>query len=203
MRSSWMILGMSVSLLSSGLVSCGSAPLAGGHAVTSAGFGAGLGSVAVVPEVGDLQALPGGGGGMADADVALLELLQSAKRADKSGAAPLNKAAAWKQLSAYEGKNPYRELGAERSAAWERVHEAEERRKEQVAKVCAQYAKDSAKLRELVSLDDDVVSKKQKAAYQAELGQVYGAFGRVIEECKARENAAIAEAARPRSWRRN
>jgi formylglycine-generating enzyme required for sulfatase activity len=178
----------------------GLAPLmaSGGGAVTSAGFGEGLGAVAVVPEVGDLQALPGGGGGMADADVALLELLQSAKRADKSQTAPLGKAAAWQKLSAYEGKNPYRELGTERQSAWERVAEAEERRKEQVAKVCAKYATDSAKLRKLLSLDDDVVSAKQKAAYKAELGQVYGAFGKVLEECRANatREAAAGEAAR-------
>jgi hypothetical protein len=134
---------------------------------------------------------------MADADVALLRLLQEAKRADKSQTAPLGKAAAWKNLSAYEGRNPYRELGTERQSAWERVAEAEERRKEQVAKVCAKYATDSAKLRELLSLDDDVVSAKQKAAYKAELGQVYGAFGKVLEECRANaaREAAAARAA--------
>ena len=156
---------------------------ASGGAVTTAGFGEGLGAVAVVPEIGELRTLPTGAGGLADADVALLELLQEARRTDKSDFAPLTKAAAWAKLAAYSGNNPYRDLAREREEAWKRVHEAEERRREQVARVCAQYKRDTEKLERLLALDDDVVTPKQKAAYQAELKQVYAPFANVLEEC--------------------
>lgn len=85
--------------------------LGGGGEVTAAGFGAGLGAVAVVPEVGDLQGLPGGSGGLADADVALLQLFQEAKRADKSNAAPLEKASVWAELAGLSGEESVSRLG--------------------------------------------------------------------------------------------
>lgn len=169
------------------ILQLGLAPLmvGGGGSVTAAGFGEGLGALTVVPEVGEVRALEAGGSGLADVDVALLKALQEAKRADKSTmVAPFEKARAWDKLLHYPAaKNPYWELAVMRSNGWQRVAEADARRREQVAKVCAQHRKDKAKLDELLSLDEDVVSKKQKAAYQAELSQVYAPFASALTEC--------------------
>ena len=85
----------------------GLAPLmvGGGGSVTAAGFGAGLGSMAVVPTVQEMTTLPGGGQSLAAADIALLKLLQEAKRADKAQASFEQRAQAWNALG----------LGAQRS----------------------------------------------------------------------------------------
>ena len=165
----------------------GLAPLmvGGGGAVTAAGFGAGLGAVTVVPSVQEITSLPGEAQSLAAADVALLRLLQSAKRADKASAPFGQKATTWDALARYEGKNPYKEMAEKRREEWQRAAEAEERRKEQVAKVCAQYKADSAKLGDLLALDDEVVSAKQKAAYKKELSQVYAPYKAALDECGA------------------
>ena len=173
----------------------GLAPLAvSGGAVTAGGFGAGLGAVTVVPTVREVTTLDGGVASLAKADVALLGVLQEAKRADKAPGAFEQKAAAWAKLAAYTGENPYKELAEKRRDEWTRAAEAEARRKEQVAKVCRQHATDSAKLAELVRLDDDVVTPKQKAAYRAELAQVYAPYAEALEECKRQEAEASRQA---------
>lgn len=137
--------------------------------------------------------MPGAGQSLAAADVDLLAALQAARRADKSGGTPESKAAAWDTLARYAGKaNPYKEVAERRREDWKGVAEAEVRHREQVAKVCAQYEEDSAKLAKLVALDDDVVSAKQKDGYKRELAQVYAPYRGAINECEAsiREAAA-------------
>ncbi len=109
----------------------------------------------------------------------------------------------------YQGKsNPYKDLAERRREDWKRVAEAEARHREQVAKVCAQYKDDSAKLAKLLALDDDVVSAKQKAGYKSELAQVYAPYQGAIQECEAGLRAEAqaassrASAAREAEYRR-
>ena len=163
-------------------------------AATSAGFGEGLVGLGAVPAVQELTGLPSAGS-MADADVALLKLVQEARRADKGNGSPTDKAAAWEHLAAYAGKNPYKQLAEKRRDEWKQVAEAEAREREQDAKVCAQHAKDSAKLAELLAMDDDVVPSSQKKAYKAEMKRVYAPFSDVVEGCPALERAAAQERA--------
>jgi hypothetical protein len=163
----------------------GLAPLSvSGGAVTSGGFGAGLGALTVVPTVREVTTVGAGATSLAKADVALLGLFQDAKRADKAQVPFDQKAAAWAKLAAYPGENPYKELAEKRRDEWKLAAEAEVRRKEQVVKVCRQHATDSAKLAELLRLDDEVVTAKQKTAYRAELAQVYAPYAEALEECK-------------------
>lgn len=164
----------------------GLAPIttAGGK-VASAGFGAGLGAITVVPELGQLRELPSGSGGLADADVALLKLLQTAKRTDRSTEPALKKARAWEALASAPGKNPYREAAEQRRDQWNAVDEAERRLAEQVSKMCDRYLVDGAKLKELQALDDDVVSKSQKQAYAREYEQVYSSWKSYLPKCSS------------------
>ena len=179
----------------------GLAPLmVSGGAVTAAGFGAGLGALSVVPTVQALQTLSGGQS-LAAADVDLLDALQAAKRAEKGDGSPESKAAAWDGLARYAGKaNPYKELAEKRRDDWKRVGEAETRRREQTAQVCAQHAKDEAKLAELLALDDDVVPAKQKEGYKREFAEVYAHYQSALAECaadraeEARAQAVLADA---------
>jgi formylglycine-generating enzyme required for sulfatase activity len=158
--------------------------------VAAAGFGDGLGTVAVIPKVGELREVQVAGG-LAAADPDLLELVQSAKRADKkSDASAGQRVSAWDSLSQYRGKNPYKASAEQRRDQWRAVQEAETKRAEQVAKVCAQYSADSAKLQRLLHLDDDVVSARQKEGYQRELEQVYAAWRGDIAVCEQRASRA-------------
>ncbi len=150
----------------------------------SAGFGAGLGPVSSVPVIQPLQEFAGPAGGLSDVDVALLQLLQTAKRADKDNSLAAEKrAAAWEALEGYPGKNPYKASAEERKAAWLRVAEAEAKRREQVAKVCAEHQKDKAKLDQLLGMDNDVVPAQQKEAYRKEFARAYDPWKQDIEGC--------------------
>ena len=160
----------------------------------AAGFGEGLGGLTAVPTVQELSGLPAASS-LADADVALLDLVQQARRADKGSGSASDKAATWDRLAKYAGKNPYKAVAEKRHAEWVRVGEAEARQREQAAKVCAQHATDSAKLGKLLAMDDDVVPAAQKAAYKAEMARVYAPFGGVVDDCVARERAGAAAAA--------
>ena len=167
----------------------------------SAGFGEGLGAVASVPVIQPLQEFGGAVGGIRDVNVALLQLLQAAKRTDKdSSRSPEAKAAAWATLAGYAGNNPYKASAEERNAAWVRVAEAEARRREQVARVCAEYQKDNAKLAQLLALDDDVVSARQKEAYKREFARAYDPWRNDIRPCLGQADVA-AERARVESLR--
>ena len=181
------------------ILQLGLAPLsvAGGGAVTSGGFGAGLGAVTVVPTVKDVTLASGGAASLAAAAVKLLRLLQDAKRADKAAVSFEQKAAAWDTLASYAGPNAYKEMADKRREDWTLAAEAEVRRREQVAKVCAQHKTDSAKLAELVSLDEDVVPAKQKEAYRREMAQVYGPYKDALAECAAVAVARPSSVPRP------
>jgi len=177
------------------ILKLGLAELAPAGAAT-AGFGAGLGPVSSVPVIQPLQEFAGPAGGLSDVDLALLQLLQAAKRADKDGSlAAEKKAAAWEALAGYSGKNPYKASADERKAAWLRVAEAEAKRREQVAKVCAEHQKDKAKLDQLLAMDNDVVPAQQKDAYKKEFARAYDPWKQDIEGCM-RAAAQQAEAAR-------
>jgi hypothetical protein len=129
--------------------------------VAAAGFGDGLGTVAVIPKVGELREIQVAGG-LAAADPDLLELVQTAKRADKNtGASAGQRASAWEGLAQYRGKNPYKVSAEQRRDQWRAVQEAERKRAEQVARMCVQHAADTVKLERLLKLDDDVVSARQ------------------------------------------
>lgn len=151
--------------------------------VAAAGFGAGVGAVPVIPRVGELRELATGGGGLADVDVALLELLQAAKRADKGGAPARGKAAAWDALASYRGANPYLASAEQRRDQWTAVDEAGRKRHAQVRVMCAQRSRDEAKLARLLRLDEDVVPKRQREGYKREFDQVYAAWAADIPRC--------------------
>ena len=149
-----------------------------------AGFGAGIGSMGSVPVIQPLREFAGSAGGLGDADVNLLDLLQAARRADKDGGMSADKKAeAWGALAGYAGNNPYKASAEERQGAWVRVAEADVRRREQVAAMCKAHRKDKAKLDELLAMDDDVVPARQKAAYRTEFARAYEPWRSEIEGC--------------------
>jgi len=176
----------------------GLAPLSVGRTgtVTSAGFGAGVGPLGVVPTVSTMTDVSNVGvGSLKDVDLAYLDLVQAAKRADKDASMPAeNKAAAWDTLSHYPGTNPLRETAEKRREEWQIVSEAEARRRANLEKLRGQFSADKEKLDKLTSLDDDVVPKDQKDAYRKEFEQVYKPF-----ESDLREIGAIASPSAPGS----
>lgn len=86
-------------------------------------------------------------------------------------------------------------LAAKRRDTWKVTAAAKARRREPMAKVCAQYAEDSARLQKLLALDEQVVPAPQKAAYKAEFERAYASVGNVDEQCRAAQ-AKEAEAVR-------
>ena len=183
------------------LLQLGLAPLyASGDKATTAGFGEGLGAITVVPSVSEFQGTVATGG-LADADLPLLGILQTAKRTDKDAQqSPTQRADAWDLLARYQGKNPYREMAEQRRDRWRAVAEAQAKRETELQRAWEQYQKDNAKLQGLLALDDDVVSPAQKEAYKRELAQVYApwraAIDQRVREAAAREAAAREAAAR-------
>ena len=155
-------------------------------------FGEGLGSVTDVPSVGGLPELPALGS-LAGVDDKLLDVVQAAKRADKNDRlSPEEKAAAWEGLAKYEGENPYQRAAEARREQWKKVGAAEKKRREQIAKVCAQHGKDDAKLAHLLGLDDDVVTPAQKSQYKDELAKAYAPWEKELKECGSEGVAPVA-----------
>ena len=158
--------------------------------VASAGFGQELGALTALPRVSTLSDKPLAiGGALRDPQyISLLEKLQAAKRSERD---PSKKAAdragAWDELVRQEGKNPLKEQAAARRDEWQRVADAEAKRAAQVVIVCGEHAKDGANLKRLLALDDDVVPKSQKAAYQREFSEAYVAWAADIRNCEAEE----------------
>ncbi|NUP08623.1 MAG: hypothetical protein HOW73_21455 [Polyangiaceae bacterium] len=150
----------------------------GGGRLTVGGFGQGLDPIAQVYEVKALGDVEIGSTSLQAADVEFLKLLQTAKRADREvEISATTKVKAWDALARYEGKgpNPWKERAQRRAEEWTIVAEQEERQREALQKLKTRFLADKAKLDELLSLDNDVVSPEQKEAYKKEFIEVYGA----------------------------
>src|ERR1700722_2418600 len=107
--------------------------------LAAAGFGLGLDAPARVPEVASLP-LVTSGVAFDHLDVATLELLQAAKRADAQPSLPgVAKAQAWERLARYAPEGAYGAIAARRRDQWQREAEAEKARRAQVAAICPQY----------------------------------------------------------------
>ncbi|MBI4701948.1 MAG: hypothetical protein HY744_12490, partial [Deltaproteobacteria bacterium] len=170
------------------ILQLGLAPLGVGEGgrVASAGFGEGLGPLAVVPTLPRLGGEPVEAASLAEVDLELLEKLQAAKRREKEqGATPAERAAGWDAVARHERENPYREQAAARRDEWTAVAQAQEKYREQVGQVCAKHARDVDRLAKLLALDDDVVPARQKQAYRAEMQQVYEPWAKELSACRA------------------
>ena len=169
-----------------GILQIGLAPLtaSGGGVVLSAGFGDGLGPLAVVPTVRDFGASAPTATSLAETDVQLLERLQYATRSEQSAVtSPAQRAEAWSIVASMPGNNPFRQQAAARSEEWRTVVRAEERHREQLARVCEQHGRDEAKLARVLQLDDAIVSPRQKRAYSDEMAQVYAPWRSELRTC--------------------
>ncbi len=167
----------------------GLAPLSVGKqgAVTSAGFGAGVGPLGVIPTVSTMTDVSNVGvGSLKDVDLAYLDLVQAAKRADKDATLQAeSKAQTWDTLAKYPGQNPLKSTAEKRREEWLVVAEAQARRRAQLETLRTQYNADKEKLDKLTALDDDVVPKDQKEAYRKEFEQVYKPFDADLKEIGA------------------
>lgn len=163
------------------ILQLGLAPLrvVGGGKLAVGGFGKGLDPIAQVYQVralGDVDT--SGAASLKDVDVDFLKLLQTAKRADREDSLDARtKVKAWDALAKYEGKtgNPWRERAKRRAEEWTIVAEQEDRQKEALQKLKLRFLQDKKTLDDLLSLDEDVVSKEQKEAYRKEFVEVYSA----------------------------
>ena len=150
-------------------------------------LGEDLGAVPDVPKVGKLRPFPKLEGKIGDVDSTLLELLKNAIRTDASNATAAEKAKAWESLATYQpkkGTNPYRQSATERKNKWEEVHEAEKLRSQYLSLICTQHKKDRAKLKQLLDMDEELVSASEKRAYKAEFEKKYQRFKKELAECK-------------------
>src|SRR6266542_2419015 len=151
--------------------------------VATAGFGAGIGALTLVPAVSDLPEQSGIAANLREADVELLRKVQAAKRAEKNPQATAGyKSRAWYLVARHRG-GVVADQATARREEWRRVAEAEMKKRYQLARVCLQYSTDTAKLGQLITLDDDVVPPKQKGAYRAELAQVYAPWKDELGKC--------------------
>ena len=156
-------------------------------ALASAGkvpkFGEGLGSVTDVPSVGGLPEMRAPGG-LSSADLKLLRVVQTAKRADTDETlSPEEKAAAWDGVARYEGENPNRRAAEARREQWKKVGAAEQERRKQMAKVWARHGEDDAKLSQLLKFDDSVVTQEEKSQYKDEFAKTYAPWEKELKEC--------------------
>ena len=108
------------------------------------------------------------------ADVAALKALQFARRADRNRVlAPYEKARAWGAIVDVHGASKeLRELASTRRDEWLKAHAID-------GKLEALYASrdaDLGKLRELIALDDDVLSGTQKEAYARQFLDAYAPY---------------------------
>ena len=92
------------------------------------------------------------GSDLAKADVALLQLIQTATRLEKNEKADaLEKAKLWMTVANYSGENPFQQSAKKRSEDWDRVALAEAQRAVKAKKVCEKNASDSGKLGKLLA----------------------------------------------------
>ncbi len=140
--------------------------------VVAGSFGEGLGALSNGPgedgiDIATANAL--------DVDAGYLALLGDAKRADRDKATkPIEKANAWGALADYKGKNPTKAFAAQRRDAW----------KQQAAdleKLKNQYLTDKTTLDKLVALDDEILPKEKKEAYEREFAEVYSPWNAELE----------------------
>jgi hypothetical protein len=139
----------------------------GGHVVASS-FGEGLHTLSLGPtELSKGESNIAGVASLKDIDPDYLKLFQDALHADRGESVkPQDKANAWAALATYPGQNPKKKLAEERRDEWQKTAD-------DLEKLKTQYLSDKSKLDKIVALDDEVVSKKDKLAYQEQFKQTY------------------------------
>ena len=164
---------------------------------TTAGFGAGLGPVAGLPGAPEVVALsmPVMGDTFQGADVELLKKVQLAKRADRNRAlGPREKSSAWLRVVSAAPEGAMQRAARERAEAWWKLAIAKREREARAAKSGRRYAADKQKLADLLSLDEDVVSREQKAAYVREFDTAYTPYAELLaaDELRVAHETALA-----------
>ena len=150
-------------------------------AKASSTFGKGLGAVTTVPTVGRL-ALAAPKTSLGRVDVTLLKRLQAAKRADKDTSLAYPAVAeTWDALAGYPGAGSLKAQAERRRGEWRALNKAVCARRAKLSGVRTQHAADKAKLAELLALDDDVLPRARKAAYQAELKGAYAQWASALK----------------------
>jgi hypothetical protein len=139
----------------------------GGHVVASS-FGEGLHTLSLGPtELTKGDTNIAGVASLKDIDPDYLKLLQDALHADRGESVkPQDKANAWAALASYPGQNPKKKLAEDRRDAWQKTAD-------DLEKLKTQYISDKSKLDKILALDDEVVPKKDKVAYQEQFKQTY------------------------------
>lgn len=150
-----------------------------GKTLASAGFGEGLDPVAQLDTIDALELDATATTNLASVDVDLYDLLNSAVKAEKNAnLVASDRVRAWESLANYtdkNGKNSLKDTADERLEAWRIREEQERRQQEALDRLKQRYIEDKNKLDRLLAMDEDVIKPDQKAAYQSEFNQVYGA----------------------------
>ena len=147
----------------------------GGNKVVASTFGENLGTLNLGPtQLTSSESNVGAVASLRDVDPDYLKLYQDALHADRGEAVrPQEKANAWGALASYPGQNPRKNMAEKRRDEWQKTAE-------DLDKLKTQYLTDKAKLDKLVALDDEVVPKKDKLAYQEEFNQVYAPHEKLL-----------------------
>lgn len=150
-----------------------------GKTLASAGFGEGLDPVAQLEAVDALELDQTATTNLASVDVDLYELLDRAVKSEKNeNLKAADRVRAWELLANYKdknGKNSLKDTADERLEAWRIREEQERRQQEALDRLKMRYLEDKTKLDRLLALGDDTIKPEQKAAYQKEFDEVYGA----------------------------
>jgi hypothetical protein len=156
----------------------------GGEVLDSAGFGANIGPLGVVPTVSELpDVVSVGASSLQKVDVEYLSLVQDARRAEKDSSLPAEeRGRRWQKVADARADGAYHEVALERVEEWRLVAAGEARRRERLDRLRTQYQSDSSKLEQLKRMDDDLVPRAQKIAYQKEFDEVYKPYEKDLVE---------------------
>ncbi len=146
-------------------------------AVAGVGFGANLGALPEVPQLGDAQPTFSGGS-LQTVDLTRRQLIGRARRSeDNSKRSYILRAAAWHRLARHVGADtPTGRQAIQRAEEWEAINEQVCKRQAQLEEIRKQKAAEQQKLDGLLALDAYSATPEEKQAWQAEFTAAYQVY---------------------------
>ncbi len=169
----------------------GLAPLQreGEKILNNAGFGAGIGPTASV-YVPNLDNLNTSSASFRSVDSTYFKLVDNAISMEKQKSTPAElKVRAWEKVRDHKKDGEFYDQAEERVGEWERVAEAEARRKEALDRLREKYMEDKTKLDELLAIQSEsLASPAQKTAWRREFENAYTPHQKDLEELGLRSS---------------
>ncbi|MBL9028541.1 MAG: hypothetical protein JNL21_40490 [Myxococcales bacterium] len=170
----------------------GLAPLQreGERLLNNAGFGAGLGPTGNV-YIPDLDNLNVSSASFRNVDSTYLKLVDSAMQVEKQKIPATDKVRAWEKVRDHKADGEFRDESETRVEEWQRVADAEERRREALDKLREKYLEDKRKLDDLLAItSEQLASPAQKTAWRKEFDVAYAPHQKDLEELGLRSGTS-------------